>query len=242
MPIVETRQTEGCILLFVKSPEHGPVKSRLAQVVGVKIACELYRNFVSDILETLADVTAGERYDLRVCFYPAGAGEGIRTWLGARFTCMPQEGRDLGERMNHAFQSGFAAGYRRMLILGSDTPDLTPDIIREGFQHLDRHAAVIGPAHDGGYYLLGFRSKTFIPAIFEGIPWSTERVFEETMAAFRRAGAEVAVLPPWRDVDTLADLQALQKRCENKLFQHSHTMRYLASVNRNVGVRRDLAP
>ncbi|MBI4634214.1 MAG: TIGR04282 family arsenosugar biosynthesis glycosyltransferase [Deltaproteobacteria bacterium] len=225
----ETPITNGCILLFVKSPEQAPVKSRLAADIGEEAAGELYRNFVLDILETLSGVTATMRCALHVCVHPPGALQQTRKWLGNDYRCLPQRGQNLGERMRNAFQAGFAEGYKRAVIIGSDTPDLTGEIITEGLRRLEHGEAVIGPAHDGGYYLIGFRSDTFLPAVFEDIPWSTGDVFAATMKIFRQAKSDVAVLPPWRDVDTLSDLQDFRMRREKSSFADSRTMRCLRS-------------
>ncbi len=219
----------ACILLFVKSPAHGPVKSRLAQTVGAEMATALYRNFVLDMLATLSDVIAAGRSALRVCFFPPAAGGEIRDWLGNAYALMPQEGNDLGGRMKNAFLTCFAAGYRRVIVLGSDTPDLTSDAIAEGLDCLNRYGAVIGPARDGGYYLLGFQAEAFSAAIFSGMPWSTSQVFDLTMEAFRRVETDVCILPPWRDIDTFADLQALREGSSKGRFSRSRTGRYLHS-------------
>lgn len=225
---------KGCLLFFVKSPEQTTVKSRLAEAVGAETARELYRNFVLDMLDTLSDSAAGGQHDLWVCFYPPEAGQEIRDWLGNSYTCVPQQGNDLGERMQNAFLTGFAEGYSRALLLGSDTPDLTSAIITAGLSRLTSHHAVIGPACDGGYYLLGFQSQAFLPAIFCGMPWSTGEVYTRTMEVFRRAHANVSVLPSWRDIDTIADLQDLLERHRNSSFARSRTMRCLLKCNEQV--------
>ncbi len=220
---------QGCIILFVKSPEQTPVKSRLAASLGAETARALYRNFVLDMLETLTDFTAAAGYGLRICFAPPRAGRALKKWLGNTYTYLPQQGRHLGERMKNAFLAGFAAGYQRVLLLGSDTPDLTGTVIAEGMRSLLHHHAVIGPARDGGYYLLGFRAETFLPAVFQGIVWSGGDVFDRTLAIFRGAGVRVAILPPWRDIDTVADLRDLHRTGLQGSFAQSRTMRYLRS-------------
>jgi rSAM/selenodomain-associated transferase 1 len=218
---------KGCLFFFIKSPEQAAVKSRLAAAVGAETARELYRNFVLDMLDTLSDITAGGQNDLRVCYYPPEAGREMRDWLGSSYTFAAQQGNDLGERMAHAFLTGFAAGYGRAILLGSDTPDLTSSIIAEGLSRLTSHDAVIGPACDGGYYLLGLQSQAFLPDIFYGMPWSTGEVYARTREAFRSVNAHVFVLPSWRDIDTIADLQDLRERHRDSSFAHSRTMRYL---------------
>ncbi len=222
---------KGCILFFVKSPEQTTVKTRLAEAVGVETARGLYRNFVLDMLDTLSDIAVEGKNDLRVCFYPPEAGQEIHDWLGSSYAFVPQQGNDLGERMQNAFLSSFAAGYGRALLLGSDTPDLSSSIIAAVLSRLTTHPAVIGPAGDGGYYLLGFQSQAFLPAIFCGMPWSTGEVYARTMEVFRRARANVSVLPSWRDIDTIADLQYLREGCRNSSFARSRTMRCLKYVS-----------
>lgn len=222
---------KDCIFLFVKSPGQTTVKSRLAKAVGEQKARELYRHFVLDMLDTLWDVAAVAQHDLLVYFYPPEAGQEIRDWLGSSYTCIPQQGNDLGERMQNAFLTGFAAGYRRAILLGSDTPNLTSSLIIAALNSLHTHPAVIGPACDGGYYLLGFQSQAFRPAIFFGMPWSTGKVYTRTRKILQRRHTDVFVLPPWRDIDTITDLQDLQEGCRKGSFAHSRTMRYLLEDN-----------
>ena len=217
------------MLFFVKSPEHVPVKSRLAESIGPEAARDLYRNFVGDMLGTLAGVAAKTGHALSVCIHPPEASRQMRNWLGDDYRYQPQEGKDLGERMNNAFLASFAAGYGKTLIIGSDAPDLTGEIVTEGLERLEYEGAVIGPARDGGYYLIGFRSDAFLPAVFKDIPWSTGEVLTATLQVFRHAGSDVSLLPLWRDIDTAADLQDLRQRHENDYFTNSRTMRYLRS-------------
>lgn len=225
---------KGCVLFFVKSPEHVPVKSRLAESIGTEAARDLYKNFVLDMLETLASVAAKTGLALYVCVHPPEALPEVRNWLGDDYRYQLQEGKDLGERMKNAFLTSFAAGYGKTLIIGSDTPDLTGEVVAEGFERLERGGTVIGPAHDGGYYLIGFRSDAFLPAVFKDIPWSTDEVFTATLQIFRHAGSDVSVLPPWRDIDTSVDLQDFQQRHGNDHFTDSRTMRCLRSRKEKV--------
>ena len=227
--IAETPVTDSCILLFVKSPEHLPVKSRLAESIGKETARELYKNFVLDILETLSGAAAKIGCALRVCVHPPEALRHMRNWLGDNYRYLPQQGNTLGERMKNAFLASFADGYERVVIIGSDAPDLTGESITEAFRFLEDSEAVIGPAHDGGYYLIGFRSDAFLPVVFEDIPWSTGEVFAATMKIFQQAQCDVSVLPPWRDIDILPDLQDFRARHEKSSFADSRTMRYLRS-------------
>jgi uncharacterized protein len=106
--------------------------------------------------------------------------------------------------MQSAFEAAFAEGHRRVVIIGSDLPGLTATLLRAAFAHLHHHPAVLGPAKDGGYYLLGLREM--ISELFHGIPWSTGEVFDRTMAKLRALGITPALLPALGDVDVAADL------------------------------------
>lgn len=136
-----------------------------------------------------------------------------RNWLGDRIFS-PQKGTDLGERMANAFASAFKQGYEKAVLTGSDLPGLNPQIIREGFEHLENSPACIGPAKDGGYYSIGFRKKNFTAEIFENIEWSTSAVYNQTMERFSENKINAAVLPCFSDVDNLEELESLLQNQE----------------------------
>jgi uncharacterized protein len=232
-----TMQHERCILVFIKSPEKGMVKSRLAAAIGEEQACRLYEYFVLDLLETLRKTAKTGNYALKICFHPPESGKRIAAWLGAENDYLPQRGKDLGERMGNAFREIFADGYKEILLTGSDIPDLPGKIIHRGFASLKGHNAVIGPTRDGGYYLIGFRSGCFLPDIFTGIPWSTGEVFEKTMARFKLGNFDVSILPAWQDMDTPEDLRDLMTRHRHRAFRESRTMRYLLSHTEHHSLR-----
>lgn len=214
---------QRAVIVFVKSPDRAQVKSRLAESIGEERARTLYRLFVEDLLDTLARQDAR----LRLCFEPRDAEEDISRWLGGRHDLFPQRGENLGEKMSKAFEETFEKGYSRVLLIGSDVPDLTDSVFAEGFSALATHDAVLGPSMDGGYYLVGFRDETFRPEIFEGIPWSTGAVFNRTLEVFIALGDVVHILPVWRDIDVIEDLKALMHRHGESPFRQSRTMRYL---------------
>ena len=213
---------KSIVLLFIKAPFKGRVKSRLAAAVGEEVALELYKSFILDILDALS--TSG--YPFRVCFYPPDAEEAITTWLVGH-PAAPQDGNDLGERMELAFKKIFTEGFTSAILIGSDIPDLTPAVFHEALESLNDNDAVIGPAADGGYYLIGFNKRSFLPRIFRGIPWSTDTVFRETMDILKESSLRVHLVPQWKDVDTLEDLKALFERNRNSGFNESRTMTYL---------------
>lgn len=215
---------EQSIILFVRFPERGTVKTRLAEDIGEEHARILYQCFVLDFLET---ASRGDRF-LRICYYPPESGEGMKEWLGGGYSYMPQQGRNLGERMKNAIEEVFRQGCSHTILTGSDIPDIPPDLMETACAS-SRHDAVIGPSRDGGYYLIGFRKEAFLPEIFEGIEWGTDRVFAKTMEIFAGRQYDVSVLPLWQDVDRLEDLNALYARNRHTPFAGSKTMAYLNS-------------
>jgi len=155
------------MLFFVKDPVKGGVKSRLAAELDDTIAFELYKNFILDMLATLTTCEA----QCLICVYPQSALEKVREWLGAGYDYLPQEGKDLGERMKNSFIKAFSMEYERAILIGSDIPDLPSSIVSQAFRMFETNDAVVGPAHDGGYYLIGFRNDTLVTDVFDTIKW-----------------------------------------------------------------------
>jgi uncharacterized protein len=199
----ERRMKDACIIMFVRSPERGTVKTRLAVALDEERVLGLYTRFGRDLLATLRR----GKFNFRISYYPPDAGDGVAGWLGREHRYVPQRGKDLGERLANAFRDAFTDGFRRVLIIGSDSPDLPVGILEEAFKSLDTADAVIGPANDGGYYLVGFRSERFMENAFEGVEWGTERVLACTLDILEEAGWRVHMLPKWRDIDTMDDLK-----------------------------------
>ena len=212
-------------LLFIKAPVRGQVKSRLAAVIGDETALELYKNFILDIIDTVKKTG----YPFSICYYPPDAGAEVSSWLAGQYRTMPQQGGDLGERMENAFIRCFSEGFERAVLIGSDLPDLTPAVLLEAMASLAENDVVIGPASDGGYYLIGFRKHTLMPRVFRGISWSTKTVFQETMAILQNSALSIHQSPKWNDVDTIEDLRALCKRNKGAEFDKSRTMTYLSN-------------
>jgi rSAM/selenodomain-associated transferase 1 len=211
------------VLLFIKAPIKGQVKSRLAADVGEEATLELYKNFVLDSIETVEK----SAYPFRICFYPPEGEEIVTAWLGRQYPYLMQEGNDLGLRMGNAFGHIFWEGFTSALLIGSDIPDLPSAVIRSAFESLKENDVVIGPAADGGYYLIGFNNNSFLPRIFQGIAWSTNTVVQTTLDILKGASLRVHIAPEWKDVDTLGDLRALYERNRDTAFDKSRTMTYL---------------
>lgn len=194
--------SDNALVMFVKHPRPGAVKTRLAAAIGPQAAAELYRALAEHVLEATAP--AGE-YERLVFFDPPEALADMRAWLpGVRL--LAQSGDDLGARMSDAFDRAFARGARRVAIVGTDAPGVSRETVTGALAALDAADLVIGPAEDGGYYLVALREPR--PELFAGMAWSTPSVAGETRARAAAAGLTVRDLPRRRDVDTVEDLRA----------------------------------
>lgn len=192
----------AAVLVFVRAPERGRVKTRLAAGIGADAALSVYRRLAE---HTVAEAL-GAGAAVRAHVTPDGAAAQVAAWLGEGPLYLPQGEGDLGARMERAFAEAFAAGHGPVAIVGSDLPGLSADLLRRALALLEHHDAVVGPAADGGYYLLALRGAC--PALFRGVPWSTERVLPVTLERLREAGLGTAVLEELRDVDEAEDLPA----------------------------------
>ncbi len=190
------------ILFFVKYPEPGKVKTRLARQVGSEEAAHLYRGLVEKNLKVLTSLQKDGIQTL-VAFDPPDKKPAVEKWLVSASGFFPQEGNILGERLVHAFAYGFAHG-GQILALGSDTQGLTREILLQGFEGLETRDVVVGPARDGGYYLIGL--KKACPALFEDMPWSTPAVLAKTLARIDQEGLRCTLLPELNDLDEAEDL------------------------------------
>jgi len=193
------------IAVMAKEPVPGRVKTRLVSHLRPEQASLLYRAFLLDTIETVQSVGTADRF---LAFTPESAEEFFRDIVPEGWVLLCQKGLYLGERLANVTQTLFDQGYGRVVILGSDSPDLPAGIIRQAFVDLKRADVIIGPCNDGGYYLIGMRSP--VPGIFSGIPWSTPAVMEATMERAALFKVELSLLSPWYDVDTWEDLLHLK--------------------------------
>jgi len=192
------------VLTFCRYPEPGAVKTRLARSVGAARASALYSAFVADVLSSLAEAGA----EAILCASPEQGAYAYRRWLGTSRQLVFQQGADLGQRMAAAFSWSFASGADRALLVGTDVPQLPPWLVRQAWQRLDDADLVLGPAMDGGYYLIGFQRESFDPAFFRDICWSTRHVLQQTLSRTPR-GLRPTRLPRLTDCDTLEDLRTV---------------------------------
>ncbi len=185
------------VVAMLKAPRPGLVKTRLARDLGPDRAADAYRRLVE---RQMAAIPAGWRTEIH--FAPADAESEMQRWLGPGHAWFPQADGDLGERMAAAVAGAFDRRAPGVLVIGGDCPSLDGPSLREAWQTLRAADIVLGPARDGGYYLLGLRQPN--PRLFGGIPWSTPGVFAATLGRIRETGLRYAILPAKADVDDLA--------------------------------------
>ncbi len=188
--------TKAALIIFQKNVVYGKVKTRLAATVGNDEAMWVYQQ----LLRHTYAATKGLAAD-KIVFYSDYKERA--DWDDA-YQKKIQQGNDLGERMKQAFEDIFQNGYQKVIIIGTDCPELTERIIIDAFERLERYTIVIGPAADGGYYLLGM--KALYPQLFENIHWSTDKVLSETLQHCRNNHLSYCLLSRLHDVDEEKDL------------------------------------
>jgi len=181
------------VIVFVKNPELGKVKTRLAATLGDEKALEIYNKLIGYTRDVLIEVVDAKKYVFYSSFIDNEDG-----WQNDIFDKKLQVKGGLGEKITEAIQSIFET-CDQVVIIGSDCPQLTPEHIEMAFDKLHNHSITIGPSHDGGYYLLGM--DRFYPALFQDITWSTDTVFEETLQKVEMAGLTSFILETLSDVD-----------------------------------------
>jgi uncharacterized protein len=189
------------LIVFVKAPRIGAVKTRLARSIGAVAACDAYRVLVETLLRRIDRL---ENVELR--FTPDDAANEINPWLKQPWRVSPQGAGELGERLHRAFESAFADGARRVVVIGSDCPQVTATDIEAAWAALATNDLVVGPASDGGYWLIGLRQPK--PVLFQNISWSTATVIQETLGRAKAARLSVKLLRQLADVDTEQDWRA----------------------------------
>ena len=196
--------------LLAKYPEAGKVKTRLARDIGSEGAARIYRIIAERIFHnTFPDKDDG--FGRIFFFSPQADARRFESWIPGE-KLLPQRGRDIGDIMWNALKDLFDSGASKAVIAGVDIPDLDKTIIRDAFLKLEDVDVVIGPAEDGGYYLIGMKAEH--PEIFQGISWSTGKVFDETVRTIERMGLSYSTVKTLSDVDRIEDIIR-----HNNLFQ-----------------------
>ncbi len=185
----------SALIIFIRNPELGKVKTRLAKSVGAEKALEIYKALLQHTRETVLQLDVN-----RLLFYVEEVNHKDK-WSDEKFIKIVQEGDGLGDRMHNAFVTALQQ-YDKVVIVGSDIPQINPQILEEAFEKLDTKDFVIGPAMDGGYYLLGMKSPT--PELFFDMEWSTPDVFNQTVDRIQKSGKS------WHEVATLSDIDYVE--------------------------------
>ncbi|MFL5244621.1 MAG: TIGR04282 family arsenosugar biosynthesis glycosyltransferase [Gemmataceae bacterium] len=218
------------LAVFAKQPIAGKVKTRLATDSSPAFAAEVATALLLDLTNRLANL----RYSLFLVFDPPESRGYFTTHFDPRFTLIPQGDGDLGQRLARFIDNQVQAGVERLVILGADSPSVPTAFIDEAFGKLRKVDVVLGPASDGGYYLLGCSGRT--PPIFEGISWGSPDVLAQTIKHLADPSWKLGLLPPWYDVDTIADwrmlcghVQALRRAGINPGLPHTERLLFKPS-------------
>lgn len=196
----------NALIIFAKAPVAGQVKTRLQTHISAEECAGLHAYFIIKTIEIAKKVNGVSIF----LYCHPGVDDPFfkKVESDLNVKLMSQNGNDLGERMSDAIRKTLSAGYRKVVIIGSDSPDLPPEYIHEGFEKLDSSDMVIGPSTDGGYYLIG--AKKELP-IFNNIPWSSNMVFDMTIEKAGENNLTFSILGEWYDIDTWEDLRKLWK-------------------------------
>ena len=256
----------NALVVMVKAPTPGRVKTRLMPFLSAAQAAALARAL---LLDQLKHLRALRNTDLYLAFTPASARPSMRRMAPARFSLFPQRGKDLGARMHHSFATLFAKDYKCIVLIGADLPPLPVRYFTQAFIYLDgkkspvhpplanhvlsgvegrggfdepQPRVVLGPSHDGGYYLIGLNRA--MPEIFAKMRWSHDRVFAQTLTRLRTLSVPTFALPEWFDVDTIKDLKRLLllRGAPHKAMRHTlsllRRLPILKSTNRRKSAAR----
>jgi rSAM/selenodomain-associated transferase 1 len=197
----------NCLIIFTRYPEPGKTKTRLIPALGAEGAANLQRKLTEETVAKARQLAAVFPISVEVRFV-GGNLQLMESWLGSDLNYQEQDAGDLGDRMRLAFQSAFNSGIQRAVIIGIDCPGLNAEILQQGFEKLEENDLVLGPAEDGGYYLIGLGRS--IPELFRGINWGTAEVLEKTVAIASYLDLAIGYLSQLPDLDRPEDLWILK--------------------------------
>ena len=202
------------LIIFTRYPEAGTTKTRLIPHLGPEKAADLQRQMTEHIVRMTRPLRVKGRLSIEIHF-SGGSLEQMQNWLGSELTYHPQVEGDLGQRLQQTFESGFQAGLERIVIIGSDCPEIASHHLEQALQQLHSHDVVLGPAEDGGYYLVGI--SRICAELFEGIAWGTEHVFAQTAAIAHRLNRSLATLETLNDIDRPEDIAIFERIAETAI-------------------------
>ncbi|MDJ1182653.1 TIGR04282 family arsenosugar biosynthesis glycosyltransferase [Roseofilum casamattae] len=207
------------LLLYTRYPERGRAKTRLIPALGVEGAMQMHRCLAEWAIAQVRSLQTNREIPA-IIYFTGATREMMQHWLGSDLVYRTQGSGDLGERLHTGFGQGFAAGMSRIAAMGTDCPSLTPERLQEAFAALGDRDLVLGPARDGGYYLIGLSRA--VPELFQGIDWGTSEVFAQTMAIANRLGLSYHHLPMLPDIDRPEDLQYLPPQLQAEANSSDH--------------------
>ncbi|UCH89291.1 MAG: TIGR04282 family arsenosugar biosynthesis glycosyltransferase [Thermoplasmata archaeon] len=220
------------VVIMAKEPKVGEVKTRLIPPLSPKTASELYFNFLLDKIHAVQSIKGIHPY---LAYYPESGSKFFTGIVPTDFKLIKQEGKNLGERLANTSSVLIDSDFVKVLMIDSDTPNLPVSYIEHGLEVLNENDAVLGPCEDGGYYLIGIKSKS--PGLFRDIPWSTPHVTKETLERADKLGLKITMLEKWYDVDTIEDLERLKRDLEDiknneaDQFFCEHTKKFLNELS-----------
>jgi hypothetical protein len=217
------------IIIFTRYPEPGTTKTRMIPELGPEGAAELQRQMTEHIKTKVDELCTLQPFAVEIR-YEGGNDNLMAAWLGQGVTYCRQGRGDIGLRMGRALQDAFEQGCKTVLIIGSDIPDISPGIMQNAFETLEQKDLVLGPAADGGYYLIGVNRSTFRhwhPQLFKNVSWGTERVLPETLGIAQNLKLKFSLLDTLRDVDRPEDLG---------VWQHASGLKELSAGYRLISV------
>ena len=223
------------IIIFTRYPVPGATKTRLIPALGPVGAADLQRSLTERIYRQAFAFSTKNRVSIEICVKD-GDEKKMRTWLGRGFEYSRQAPGDLGQSMETAFTNAFRKGSRRVILLGTDIPELgEKQHLEKGFEALEKNDLVLGPSTDGGYYLVGLRRNA---AIFEGVSWGRTTVLDQTLGLAHKAGLSIHTLEPLTDIDTEQDLDLLPA---SKIWKKPYVSVIIPTLNEQQDIRKAIA-
>ncbi len=208
--IPQQTKNKEILLVFLRAPELGQVKTRLAKDVGNENALALYKQFVrASLLSAESWAKDAQHREVWVAYYPGNKKTIVENWLGKEYLFLAQSGEDLGCRMANAMAAAFDKGAKSAVVIGTDIPQIEAGHISQAFSSLESEDVVLGPSPDGGYWLVGASNKRFNTNIFSDVDWGTPSVFQQTLDRCQQFDLTYVQLGSLLDVDTLSDLKVI---------------------------------
>ncbi|MBW1932875.1 MAG: TIGR04282 family arsenosugar biosynthesis glycosyltransferase [Deltaproteobacteria bacterium] len=229
---------EKGLIVFIRYPEKGRVKTRLAQYLGDDLTLDLYKHFLVDILTMCRMIDA----EIMIAYSISEQRKDEVLFFSERYMHFCQKGDDLGQRMFHALCEAAERGCKKCILIGSDIPDLPAAIINNAYNALNSSDITLGPSTDGGYYLIGFCSERIDHRIFNKVKWGTSSVLKDTLENIKKTGMSFFLLQEWSDIDELyTDIDELYtlKRYYSRYKQRKKMFSTMEFLEHNKGIFKE---